>query len=348
MHFTDIFIKRPVLACTISLLILLTGIISFLKLHVSEFPKIQYPVVAISIYYPGAASDIMEGFVTTPVENALSGIDDIDYISSESGAGYSNIQVHMKLNYDINQAAIDVSNKIAAIRSSLPSEIKDPIIRKNNPDADAVMYLSFSSNSLSPDKLSDYLDRTVSPTLKSQTGVSDAPIFGGLDYAMRIWLDPFLMAAHQVTASDVQQALNNNNMQAAAGSIRGAEQSFSVTSNTDLHTASQFNHIVVRNQDGHLVQIKDIGHAELGNTGHTFSVIADGKPAIFIGIMPKSDANPLDISKAIHKVLPDIINNLPAGVKAEVFWDGATFISAALHDVQSTFIEACLLVMRQK
>ena len=161
---------------------------------------------------------------------------------------------------------------------------------------------------------------------------------------MRIWLDPFLMAAHKVTASDVQQALNSNNIQAAAGLIRGTEQSFHVTSNTDLHTASQFNHIVVRNQDGHLVQIKDIGHAELGNTGHTFSVIADGKPAIFIGIMPKSDANPLDISKAIHKVLPEIINHLPAGVKAEIFWDGATFISAALHDVQSTFIEACLLV----
>ena len=286
----------------------------------------------------------MEGFVTTPVENALSGIDGIDYISSESGAGYSYIQVHMKLNYDINQATIDVSNKISTIRGNLPSEIKDPVIHKNNPDGDAVMYLSFSSHSLNPEELSDYLDRTVRPTLQSQTGVSDAPIFGGLDYAMRIWLDPFLMAAHQVTASDVQQALNSNNIQAAAGLIRSAEQSFSVTSNTDLHTASQFNHIVVRNQGGHLVQIKDIGHAELGNTGHTFSVIADGKPAIFIGIMPKSDANPLDISKAIHKVLPEIINHLPAGVKAEIFWDGATFISAALHDVQNTFVEACLLV----
>lgn len=191
MRFTDIFIKRPVLACTVSLLILLVGIISFLKLNIREFPEIQYPVVAISINYSGAASDIMEGFVTTPVENALSGIDGIDYISSESGAGYSYIQVHMKLNYDINQATIDVSNKISTIRGNLPSEIKDPVIHKNNPDGDAVMYLSFSSHSLNPEELSDYLDRTVRPTLQSQTGVSDAPIFGGLDYAMRIWLDPF-------------------------------------------------------------------------------------------------------------------------------------------------------------
>ncbi len=199
MRFTDVFIKRPVLACTVSLLILLIGAISLSKLNIREFPKVQFPVVSIAIPFPGASPEVMEGFVTTPVENAISSIDGIDYIGSNSVQGYTEIHVHMKLNYSTDQAAIDIENKIAAIRGNLPKEIQDPIVHKSNPDAEAIMYLSFASDALSPEKLSDYLVRTVQPIIQSQTGVSDATLFGGHEYAMRIWLDPFLMAAHQVT-----------------------------------------------------------------------------------------------------------------------------------------------------
>ncbi len=344
MRFTDVFIRRPVFATTVSLLLLLVGVISFFNLHVRAFPKITPAVVNVTTTYSGANAKLMEGFVTTPIEEAISGVEGIDYIESSSSQGRSKVSVHMKLGYDINTAMSDVSSKVDSARWKLPKEVNDPIISKRDPNAQASIIVAFMSDTLSPEDVTDYLIRFIQPKLQNVPGVSQAQIYGAREYSMHIMLDPELMAAHHVTASDVQQALQSHNVQSASGRIEGKTQEFTVYSTTDLHTPAQFNNIPIRQDQGRIVRIKDIGLAKLGPSDDRVSVIMNGKKARIIGIMPKSTANPLSVSKAVRNLLPEIRKNLPKGLKVRELFDMSTFISNSLKEVIITIAMAAFFV----
>ncbi len=345
MNFTDIFIRRPVFATVLSLIILLIGIRSYIALPIRQFPEIDVSVINIAVTYLGANPSLMEGFITQPVENALSGINGIDYISSTSSTGLSNISVYFTLGYDISKALTDVSNAVSSVRYVLPAAIQDPIISKQDPNANPTMYLPFLSNTLSPEAITDFILRVVQPQLATLPGVSQATIFGERTYSMRIWLDPQRMASQNVTASDVQTALTNNNVQTAAGKLHSQWQVYDVTAKTDLNSPAQFNNLVIKNVNGHLVRLNDIGNAELGPEDDSTSVNINGKPAIVMGIVPQSTANPLIISKEVNKVLPLIQQALPKGLTGGVIWDTSKFIAQSIKEVFHTIIEATIFVI---
>lgn len=345
MNFTDIFIKRPVFASVLSLIILLVGIRSYIALPIRQFPEIAASVINISTTFLGANPSLMEGFVTTPLENALSGIDGIDYVESESSTGLSSINVYFQLGYDINKAITDVSNAVASVRYILPASIQDPIIAKQDPNAQPTIYIPFLSNTLSPEAVTDFMLRVVQPQLATLPGVSQAPIFGERTYSMRIWLDPQKMSAQNITAADIQNALSNNNVQTAAGRLDNAWQEYDVTAKTDLNTPDQFNNLVIKNINGKLVRLSDVGYAEIGPESNRVTVSINGKDAIVMGIIPQSTANPLTISKEINKVMPSIQQFLPKGLTGYVIWDTSKFIAQSIKEVFKTILEATIFVV---
>jgi multidrug efflux pump len=344
MRFTDIFIRRPVFAITLSLIVLLIGILSFTKLTIRQFPQIEASVISIHTAYSGATADLMEGFVTTPIENAIAGVDGIDYVTSSSTQGLSTITVNLKLGFDVNQATNDISNQISSIRWKLPEEIDDPVISQQDPNARPILYIAFSSQRMTLEEITDYLLRTLQPQMQTQPGVGQAVIFGDFEYAMRIWLDPAKMVAHQVTATDVQAALQQNNVQSAAGQIEGDLQLFDIYANTDLTEASQFNQLFIRNVNGRIVRIQDIGEAKLGSKDPVVSVNANGEKTIMMGIIPKTTANPLDVAKNITTLLDQIRTHMPQDLQATLVWDTSKFISSSLEEVNHTIFEAALFV----
>ncbi|MCL5261577.1 MAG: efflux RND transporter permease subunit [Gammaproteobacteria bacterium] len=343
--FTSIFIRRPVLAMVISLLILLLGIVSFFSLSLREWPKVETAVVKVNVGYPGAIPEVMESYVTTPIENSISSIDGIDYISSVSKPGTSEIQIHFNLNYDINTAIADVTNKVAAARWELPKDIKDPIISKSDPDTQPIMHLGFQSSKMAAEELTDYLIRVVQPQLQIINGVAAADIDGGKEYAMRIWLNPYAMAAHNITASEINKAIAGGQLQAATGNIKNTSQEFSINAITELNSAAQFNSLVLKNDNGLLTKISDIGRAELGVKFSDFSVNIDNSPGILLPITPKSDANPLDISKLVKKSLLDLQKYFPADLRGIVLSDETDYIRASLNEIKKTLFIATTLVM---
>jgi multidrug efflux pump len=344
MIFTDIFIKRPIFATAISLMILVVGIVSLTKLDIRLFPKIDTPVINVQITYPGANPGLMEGFVTTPVENAIASVEGIDYIASQSSQSTSSINVNMKPGYDLDIALINVSNKVSSVRWELPKEIEDPVVSKAASGGSATLYLTFKSNSMSAEAVTDYLIRVVQPQLQMQPGVNSADILGERKYAMRVWLDPKLMAAHNVTARDISQAIYANNVQSAAGQLKGKMQQYDVYANTDLTTQKEFNDIVIRNDNGRIIRIKDIGKTKLGAQNTDVSIFIKHNQATFMAIVSKSNANPLDVVKAIKKVLPDIKEHLPKDLHMSIMYDVTKFISASLKEVQHTIIMAVIFV----
>ena len=344
MIFTDIFIKRPVFAIAISLMILVLGIVSFTKLDVRLYPKIDTPVIHVQISYPGANASLMEGFVTTPIENAISSVEGVDYIASQSSQSASSISVNMKPGYDLDTALINVSNKVSSVRWQLPKEILDPFITKATSGASAALYLNFQSNNLSAEAVTDYLLRVVQPQLQMQSGVSSADILGERKYAMRIWLDPQLMAAHKITANDISQKIYANNVQSAAGQLKDSMQQYDIYANTDLTTEKEFNNIVLRNDNEKIVRIKDIGIAKLGPEDTDATIFMQHNKATFIEIVAKSNANPLNVVKAVKKILPDLRKHLPQGLNMEIMYDVTRFISSSLKEVRFTIIASVLFV----
>jgi len=345
MYFTDIFIRRPVFATVLSLIILLVGIRSYMALPVRQFPEIATSVISVSTTYLGASSDVMEGFVTTPIENALSGINGIDYIQSASSTGLSTVTIYFNLGYDINKAMTDVSNAVSSVRYALPSDIQDPVINEQDPNARPTMYIPFLSKTMNAEQITDFLVRAVQPQLATLPGVSQAPIFGERLYSMRIWLNPEEMAARGVTATDIQNALANNNVQTAAGWIESQWEEYDVTAQTDLRTAAQFNNLVIRNINGNLVRLRDIGYAELGPESNRVSVSINGDNAIVMAVIPQSTANPLTISKEVQALLPKIQKILPKGLTSLLIWDTSKFIAQSLKEVLHTIIEATFCVV---
>lgn len=344
MSFTDIFIRKPVFATVLSLVILLVGLRSYFNLQVRLYPKIDASVISIETTYAGADSALIEGFVTTPIENALGGIDGIDYITSSSVNGKSIITVYFKLGYNIDVAVSDVNSKVNSVRYQLPKEIDDPVISKNDPNADPSMYLSFFSDSVKTEAITDHLNRTVQPQLQTLSGVGSAQVWGPT-YAMRIWLDHRAMAAHNVTPTDISSALGTQSLQAPGGTLKTSLQGLTVKTFSEAGTAEQFDNIVLRQDDGQLVKIKDVGEAELGPESSDIAVWINGKPGVVVAITPSSIANPIDITKEVQKIFSRLIASLPQAVHAEVMWDNSKFIFESIKEVKKTILEATLCVI---
>ncbi|CAM4378091.1 MAG: Efflux pump membrane transporter BepE [Legionellaceae bacterium] len=345
MKLTDIFIRRPVFSTVISLAILLIGFRAYVDLPVRQYPSIEASIVSVGTYYGGASAKLMEGFVTTPLERALSKVDGIDFMESTNTQGQSNISLHFHLGYDINKALTDVSNAVASARSELPKEIDSPIVSKEDTNANPTMFLSFSTKTLSEQQVSDYLLRVVQPQVATLPGVGGADIYSERQYAMRIWLNPDKMAAHHVTADEVATALNTNNVQTAAGRLEGKWQEFDVMAATDLNTPEQFNNIVIKQDNGYLIRLKDVGKAVLGVLSERSSAYINGIRTVVLAITPQPTANPLEVSKAVNKILPSIKERLPTGIEATLIWDSSKFIDQSIKEVRHTIIEAALCVI---
>ena len=311
MAITDIFIKRPVLSLVVSLLILLIGFKAATSLPIRQYPKLSNTVVTVTTTYPGASPDLMQGFITTPIEQAVSAAEGVDYITSASTQGQSLITVNVKLNFDPNQALTEVLSKVNSVKYLIPKEANDPIVSKSTGQTTAVMYIGFSSQELSGSAISDYLTRAVQPILSTVDGVASADLLGGQTFAMRLWLDPARMEGRGVSPDDVANAIRSNNFQAAAGQAKGYFIVSNVTANTDLQNVEQFKRMVVKAKDGGFVRMEDIATVELAAQSTDASVAFNGEHAIFIGVQATPLGNPLNIVKGVRALFPELERNLP-------------------------------------
>lgn len=303
MKFTDIFIKKPVLAIVVSLMIIVLGVMAYDKLDLRQYPKIETSVVQVTTGYPGASASLMQGFVTVPLQQAIAGVDGIDFMDSSTTEGQSTISLHLRSGYDVNVAQNEVNAKIQSVRYKLPKEINDPVISKSDANSTGIYYIAYYSDRLSSEEITDYLTRAIQPKLQTLEGVAAANILGARNYAMRLWLDPVKMAAHNITPNDINNALNTKNVQAVPGSLKGKDDIINILATTDLRTADDFNNMVIKNDSGTLVRLKDLGEAKLGAESYDFSVMADGRTAVVIQITNLSSANPLDVVKHLKSEL---------------------------------------------
>jgi multidrug efflux pump len=345
MVFTDIFIKRPVLALVVSLLILLIGFKAATSLPIRQYPKLSNTVITVTTAYPGASPDLMQGFITTPIEQAVAAAEGVDYMTSASTQGQSLISVYIKLNSDPNAALTEVLSKVNSVKYLIPKEANDPVIVKSTGSTTAVMYLGFSSDELSGSAISDYLTRAVQPVLSTVDGVASADILGGQTFAMRLWLDPVRMQGRGVSPDDVAAAIRANNFQAAAGQTKGYFIVSNVTANTDLQNVEQFKRMTVKAKDGGFVRMEDIATVELAAQSTDASVAFSGERAIFIGVQSTPQGNPLNIVKGVRALFPELERNLPPSLKMKVAYDSTKFITSSIDEVESTLIEAVGIVI---
>src|SRR5690348_2315856 len=345
MRFTDIFIKRPVLALVVSLLILLIGLKAMLGLQIRQYPRLYNTTITVTTAYPGASPDLIQGFITTPIEQAVATAEGIDYLTSNSIQGTSTVTAYIRLNYDPSQAMTDVMAKVQQVKYLIPNQAQDPIILKSTGQTTAVMYIGFASPELSSAAISDYLTRVVQPLLSTVDGVASADILGGQTFAMRLWLDPARMAARGISANDVALAIRANNYQSAPGQAKGFYTVTNVEAGTGLVDVDQFKRMVVKSSNEALVRLEDIATVDLGAQSWTSSVAMNGQHAVFIGIQATPTANPLSIVAGIRGLLPEIQRNLPPSVKMQVAYDSTRFIQASIDEVKMTLGEAVLIVV---
>lgn len=346
MSFTDVFIRRPVLATVVSFLILLLGLRSWQELELRQFPEIEQTEIIVTTFYPGANADLIQGFITSPIQQAVASVEGVDYITSESRQSFSTITVNLELNYDRYQAFTEVQAKVAEVRNELPPSAEAPVIQMGQTMGAALMYIGFYSESaMSDEQITDYLVRVVQPQLQTLEGVASADVLGARTFAMRIWLNPAKMAAHDVTAVDVADALEANNFLAAVGETKGQNVSVNITAATDLHAAEGFGDIVLREDDGSLIRIRDVAEVELGAESYDSSVLFTGQRAVYIGISPVPGANPLDAAERVHQQMQQVIDNLPAGLDGQVVYDGTEYIESSVDEVIKTVLEAALIVI---
>ena len=345
MKFTDLFVRRPVLALVVSTLILLFGILALSQLPIRQYPMLESSTITVSTEYPGASSELMQGFVTQPITQAVSSVEGIDYLTTATVQGRSLVTLRMQLNRDSTQALTEVMAKVNQVRYKLPEQAYDPVIERSAGDSTAVAYVGFSSDSLATPALTEYLKRVVEPVFSSIEGVAKVEVFGGQQLAMRLWLDSDRLAGHGLTASDVAEAVRRNNYQAAPGKVKGQYVVSNVRINTDLTSVEEFRDLVVRN-DGHgLVRLRDIGAVELGAAATETSAYMDGVPAVHLGLFPTPGGNPLVIVEGIRQALPDIEKTLPPGVQVQLAFETARFIQASIDEVMKTLLEALVIVV---
>jgi len=346
MKFTDLFIKRPVLAMVVSLVILIAGLQSIRSLSVRQYPRSDIAVVQVSTVYVGANADLVRGFITTPLERVIASADGIDYMESSSAQGISTITVHLKLNYDTNAALTQIQAKVAQVRNDLPPEAEAPVIELQTADNQfAAMYLGFSSADLDQNQITDYLTRVVQPKLSAISGVQRADILGKRTFAMRVWLKPEKMAALGITPSAVHDALANNNYLSALGKTKGSMVSVNLVANTDLRTAEEFRQLVVKQENGTVVRLGEIADVVLGAETYDEDVRFNGESATFMGIWVLPTANSLEVIKKVRETIPEIRAQLPVGMKVGIPYDSTAYIQDSIKEVLHTLTETLLIVV---
>ncbi len=346
MNFTDLFIKRPVVATVISLLILLAGFQSIRSLNVRQYPKSDIAVIRVETAYVGANADLVRGFITTPLERVIASADGIDYIESQSAQGLSIITVHLKLNYDTNAALTQIQAKVAQVRNDLPPEAEAPEIELETADSQfAAMYISFYSEELDQNQITDYLTRVVQPRLTAISGVQKADILGARTFAMRVWLKPDRMASLGVAPQEVRRVLGANNYLSAVGMTKGSMITINLVANTDLRSAEEFRELPIREENGAIIRLKDIADVSLGAEDYDTDVRFSGEKATFLGVWVLPTANSLDVIKAARDEIPEIERQLPAGMKVRVAYDSTKYIDNALKEVLRALAETLLIVV---
>ncbi|MCR8924422.1 efflux RND transporter permease subunit [Dasania sp. GY-MA-18] len=345
MKFTDLFITRPVLACVVSFFILLVGFNAYEQLGIRKYPKIEDAAITVSTSYVGASADLVQGFITTPTQQAIASAEGIAYITSTSSSGLSTVVAHIRPDYSADKALTEIVAKAAEIRGELPDGAKDPVITKGNQEGTALMYLSFSHPSMAPEEITDYLKRVVQPQLATIEGMGEVQFFGARNFAMRIWLDPTRMAAYNITAAEVNSALLRNNFLSTAGETRDQLSVTQVKADTNLTSISEFENIVLRNEGDRLVRIKDIAQVSLSADSFDMSAFTAGEPAVMLGISPTPGANPLDVAKLVRKEMSKIQQQVPDGMIAGISYDVSLFIESSIKEVLSTLLEASLIVV---
>ena len=346
MKITDLFIRRPVLAIVVNLVILIAGLQSIRSLTVRQYPRSDVAVINVTTAYVGANADLVRGFITTPLERTIASADGIDYMESSSSQGVSAITVHLKLNFDTNAALTQIQAKVAQVRNTLPPEAEAPIISLETADSQfAAMYLSFSTPDLDQNQMTDYLVRVVQPKLTAISGVQKAEIFGDRTFAMRIWLKPDQMAAHGISPSQVRDVLAANNYLSALGRTKGSAVSVNLVANTDLQTAEEFKQLVVKQDKGSVVRLGEIADVVLGAENYDQDVRFNGETAVFMGIWVLPTANTLDVIGRVRDAMPGIQAQLPAGIKGGIPYDSTVYIRDSIREVLKTLSETLLIVI---
>jgi multidrug efflux pump len=341
----ELSIKRPVFATVMSLVLLLVGLVAYDRLSVREYPAIDPPVVTVETSYPGASAAIVETQVTKVLEDTLSGIEGIDFITSVSRQESSQITIRFQLSRDPDYAAADVRDRVGRVRGRLPDEIEEPIIQKREADAQPILNLAFFSDRHSALEITDYADRYVKDQLQTISGVAEVRLFGERQYSMRIWLDPERLAAFSLSPQDIEEALRRQNVEVPSGRVESLQREFTVLSETDLRTPEQFNDLIVKEANGYLVRLADVGHAELGPLDERLVVRFNGQPAIALGVIKQATANPLEVAEGVQKLLPEIRASLPEGMQVRMANDRSVFIAESIKNVYDTIGEAILLVV---
>ncbi|MEW6681884.1 MAG: efflux RND transporter permease subunit [Nitrospirota bacterium] len=345
MNFTDIFIRRPVLAAVVSLMILLLGLRAWTELNVRQYPEMKNAVVTVATTFVGADAELIQGFITTPLEREIASAQGIDYIQSTSLPGVSSIQAYLRLDYDPNEALTQIAAKVNKVRRDLPEGSEDPVVELSVGETIAAMYMSFYSDILDNNQITDYLVRVIQPRLSTLPGVQRALIIGDRTFAMRVWLKPERLAALNLTASDVQAALQANNVQAAVGATKGALVSVDLKADTDLQTAEEFRHLVIRSEGDAIVRLGDVADVVLGAETYSTEVSFNGQSATFIGVEVAPDANSLDVVARVRQEWPDILAQLPQGLQANIPYDSTRYIRNAINEVVITLAEAVIIVI---
>ena len=344
MQLPELSVRRPVLASVLSLLVLLVGLMAYQRLPVREYPRIDEPVVRVTVDYRGASAEVMESQVTKPLEDSIAGIDGMDVIESATRAGRSEINVRFKLEKNPDVAASDVRDRVARVRGRLPAEIDDPVVAQADSDAEPVMVVSVSSDTLGPLEITELINRIAKPRLLTADGVADALIYGERKYAMRVWLDAARLAAYQLTVGDVESALLASNLEAPAGRVESLEREFDVTSRTTLRTPEQFAAVVLKTVHGAPVRLGDVARIYQGPADTRGRSRLNGRDSVSVALVPKATANPLDLSRSVQAMLPELQRDLPTGVRLDIARDNSVFIQESIQAVYHTIFEAVLLV----
>src|SRR5271168_4115721 len=344
MRFTDIFIRRPVLASVVSLLVLVLGLRAMGTLQVLQYPKTENAVVTIMTTYYGADPDVIAGFVTTPLENAIAQANGIDYMQSTSQSGVSTITVYLRLNYDADKALTEINTKVASVLNQLPTGTLQPTLTVKVGQTMDAMYIGFNSDTLEPNQITDYLTRVVQPKLQAVPGVQTAELLGQKVFALRAWLDPQKLAAFGLTAADVSVALTANDYISGIGNTKGQMVQVNLTASTSLHSADEFRNLVIKQSNGAVIRLRDVANVVLGSEDYESEVGFDGKQAVYIGIQVAPAANLLDVIAGVHKIFPDIQAQLPHGLNGEIVYDSTEFVHSAITEVIHSLLEALAIV----
>lgn len=345
MRFTDIFIRRPVLAASISFLLLLLGFNALNSMQVREYPKMTNTVITVTTSYYGADANLIQGFITQPLEQALAQADNVDFMTSDSFLGNSKISVYMKLNTDPNGALADILAKVNSVRSQLPKEAEDPSVEMSTGSQTSVLYISFFSDQINSSQLTDYLERVVKPQLFTIDGVAKVNLYGGIKYAMRIWLDPARMGAFNLSSTDVMQVLQANNYQSAVGQTNSVYTLFNGTADTQVATIEELKRLVIGSKDGLVVRLGDIADVSLEKSHDIYRALANGKEAVVIGLDVTPTANPLTVAADTRALLPEIERNLPPSIESRILYDSSLAIDESIKEVVKTIGEAAIIVI---